>query len=31
MEGEYRFRREDGVGFSAAIPRFLLEARQTAG
>ena len=31
MEGEYRFRREDGVQFEAAIPRFTLETDEWAG
>lgn len=30
MEGEYHFRAEDGATFSAAIPRFQLEASGTA-
>ena len=31
MEGEYRFRREDGLLFEAAVPRFTLEADEWAG
>ncbi len=30
MEGEYLFVREDGTSFEAAIPRFPLEARESA-
>lgn len=31
MEGAYRFRREDGMSFEAAIPRFMLQAEDWAG
>lgn len=31
MEGEYRFRREDGMLFEASIPRFTLQTDEWAG
>jgi uncharacterized protein affecting Mg2+/Co2+ transport len=31
MEGEYRFRREDGLLFEASIPRFTLQTDEWAG
>jgi ApaG protein len=31
MEGEYRFRRQDGFAFEASIPRFTLQADEWAG